>query len=134
MSDGVAEVAAALDQEPSGDPDPGADHAGGTSPAEIEDAVGGAEPIEAESGTTTLWDHLTRAPSKSVHEADASEWFDPDAGGKDRLALVAEDVMGSEGVPNWLHLVVGAVEIVIEAQDDRADGELEDEPTEVVPA
>lgn len=121
---GVADVAQSMDEMGAG-PDPDHDPADPTADPTADEVV-----LEDES-PTTIWDHLTRSPSKSVHDADASEWFDPEAGGRDRLALVGEDVLGAEGVPNWVHLVVGVVEIMLAQQPDSDPDH--DEP-EAIPA
>lgn len=99
------------------------------------------DPIEDEPSSTSIVDHLKRAPEGSIEDADARQIFSIEEGAEDRLALVAEDVLGSEGIPNWLHLLVGSIEVSIKHSDldlpigqpqpddgrDRDDGALEDE-------
>lgn len=87
---------------------------------------------EVEDSPSSIWEVLQRTPSKSVREADATELFDPEHGGRDRFALVVEEVLGSEGIPLWLHLVVATIEVSIEQAREQSDQESEVE--EVVPA
>lgn len=72
----------------------------------------------AEAGgdwVSEMTDALTRSPAKSIHEIDESEYFDPEAGGKNRLLLVADDIVTQgDGLQNWMHLVIGAVEITLQ--------------------
>lgn len=121
----VADVAEGFADQ--GDPS-GGDHPGGATDAELGDAIADVDSIEDEP--TSILDHLKRAPDGSIEDANASEMFSIEEGAEDRLALVAEDVLSSEGVPNWLHLTVAAIEIAIKhgdhdlpipSGDDRAD-------------
>lgn len=94
----------------------------------------GPDPLEAPDDgggwDADLIDALTRSPDKSIHQIDQSEYFDPEAGGTNRLILVADDVLtNGEGLPNWAHLLIGAVEVAIdppERSGDDGDGESRD--------
>lgn len=111
--EGVAEIAAELDAARDDRPaDP--DRSAGAGDVEaLRDAVADAdEPADEPDGVRWV-DVLRRAPSGSIETASAREIFSPDAGGWDRVALVLEDVLAGEGLPNWAHLLIAPVEIAI---------------------
>lgn len=115
----VADVAADLEED-----QPGADGRGEVVDEDLE-----LELPEVDPGRSTIWDHLTACPDRSVTEVDHRDLFSPEDGGFDRFALVVEDCLQSDGVPNWVHLVVGAIEVAlgeVRDRDGRADqGDLE---------
>lgn len=75
-------------------------------------------PAEGGSWTDEIYNGLRRSPDKSLHEIDESEYFDVENGGTSRLFLVFDDmVTHGDGLENWMLLVIGCIEILLEQQD-----------------
>lgn len=89
----------------------------------------GADGVDQPGGSwdDQLLEVLTRSPDKSIHQVDRSEYFDPEAGGINRLVLVADDaVTNGDGLQNWMHLCIAMAEIAIgeiDVSNESADHE-----------
>lgn len=75
-----------------------------------EPAVPDAAIHDDSSNVGSLWDWLLEPASKSHREVDAGDFFDLEHGGRNRLALVASDYLGSKYPPRLYQLTVGAIE------------------------
>lgn len=114
------------DGDPAADLDPGGDPGG--------DPLADPGADQGTSWDDQLMSSLTRSPSKSLHDIDQSEYFDPEAGGTNRMLLVLDDVVTQgDGLQNWMHLLVAAVEITVSDvidDDDETDEQSRDDTHE----
>lgn len=95
----------------------------------------------APSSTQGLVEWLKDPASKSHREVDAGDFFDLEGGGRNRLALVASDYLGSRYPPRLYQLAVGIIEEAIGFSDgldveegDPTDGGREEDVDDDDPA
>lgn len=68
----------------------------------------------APGGMERVLEIATRSPSKSLHDINESDYFDPENGGTKRLLLVFDDaVTEGEGLQNWMHVLVALAELSV---------------------
>lgn len=111
MSDPIAEAAAALEPDGDGDADLTADQ---------ERGGGGGDPEQMdvdespEHWSVRLWQPL----EGSLDEDHLEDYWSPDRGAENRLALVAKEIAGLEGkLPRVAHAVIGAAELYVAGAD-----------------
>jgi hypothetical protein len=99
-------------------PHPDADHADAE---EVEEAI--PELGEEESDSWDIYGWLSETPEGSYRDMDARDFWDPDGGGRNRLAFHLSDLTGARGIPNGVGLVIGAAEMYYNlAQHDGESG------------
>lgn len=77
-------------------------------------------------------DWATSTPSGSYRDVDARDFWDPEGGGKNRIAFHLKDLIGSGDIPNGLGTLLGGAELYYNlateggsrssADNDSADG------------
>jgi hypothetical protein len=82
---------------------------------QVADAVPGADDLEKpdeESGRISILSWARRVPDGSHRDFDATDWWDPEGGGKNRLAFHLSDATSAGvGYPNALGVLVGFAEL-----------------------
>lgn len=86
---------------------------------------------EGDESSSSLWEWATSVPDGSHREWDPTDLWDPEGGGRARLAFHLADLAGSdgEGLPNGAGVVLSLVEIYVSLArrsgggGDRGDGD-----------
>lgn len=68
---------------------------------------------QQDQGPDSLLGFLNSRPSKSVRDVDRADWFDPESGGWDRVALVLEEAAGGNVLPMWGQLLLAGLELLV---------------------
>lgn len=58
----------------------------------------------------SLFGWLKETPEGSYREMDARDFWDPEGGGRNRIAFHLSDLVGARGLPNGVGLLVGLLE------------------------
>jgi len=66
---------------------------------------------EDDSSGFGLRDWAFRTPEGSYREMNARDYWDPEGGGKNRLAFHVTDLIGERGIPNAVGLVIAVAEM-----------------------
>lgn len=76
--------------------------------ADVEELLEGGS-----SEPENLLEFLASRPSRSVRNVDHADWFSPELGGWNRLALVLEEAANGKVVPMWGQVVLGLLEVAV---------------------
>lgn len=82
-----------------------------------EEAMSEAGEEAAESGQS-LADLLWKTPEKSVKEADSAEFWSPQHGAEDRLALCAETISNEGRLPVIMQIPIALGELFVKYSDE----------------
>lgn len=77
---------------------------------DLDDELGELEE-SGDGDSWSLWDWATSTPEGSYRDMDARDYWDPDGGGKNRLAFHVSDLAGTRGVPNGLGIILALAEM-----------------------
>lgn len=69
------------------------------------------EELADEGDSWNLFGWLQETPEGSYRDMDARQYWDPENGGKNRLAFHLSDLAGTTGIPNGIGIVLALAEI-----------------------
>lgn len=87
--------------------------------------------VEPESDEWDPWGWLKSVPEGSYRDADARDYWDPENGGKNRLAHHISDLAGVRGIPNGLGILLACAEIywnLAQHQSEEEDSSADKDP------